>query len=60
LDQNTDRQVLMSDSKDNSVMHEQEVQALIDELTGTDLQFTLKRIQANLFFNKKIATKNSP
>jgi hypothetical protein len=40
LDQNTDRQVLMSDSEDNSVTHEQEVQALIDELTGTDLQYS--------------------
>jgi hypothetical protein len=30
----------MSDSEDNSVTHEQEVQALIDELTGTDLQYS--------------------
>jgi hypothetical protein len=40
LDQTTDRQVLMSDSEDNSVTHEQEVQALIDELTSTDLQYS--------------------
>jgi hypothetical protein len=30
----------MSDSEDNSVTHEQEVQALIDELTDTDLQYS--------------------
>jgi hypothetical protein len=30
----------MSDSEDNSVTHEQKVQALIDELTGTDLQYS--------------------
>jgi hypothetical protein len=30
----------MRDSEDNSVTHEQEVQALIDELTGTDLQYS--------------------
>jgi uncharacterized protein HemX len=40
IKKNTDRQVLMSDSEDNSVTHEQEVQALIDELTGTDLQYS--------------------
>jgi hypothetical protein len=30
----------MSDSEDNPATHEQEVQALIDELAGTDLQYS--------------------
>jgi hypothetical protein len=44
----------MSDSEDNSVTHAQEVQALIDELTGTDLLYS-EEDPSNFFFNKKKA-----